>query len=161
MVAVDLNVVEDVVGTASDGRPLCQLLFGVDHLVGTVAQEEFLLDIGGGPGDDHSGAQLLEQAGGLQTALEIVADGHDAYIVIVHAQAAEELLVGAVADLGSGGVGQNLLDQLLLVIHRHDLMVQLPQLHGDVLSKPAQADEQDRFHSDSSYIATIDLKNQA
>ena len=74
-----------------------------------------------------------------RTLLKIVADANDTDIVIINTQAPQEFLIGAVTDLGIGDIRQDLLHQLLLVIHRHDLVVQLPELHGDVLSETAKA----------------------
>ena len=73
--------------------------------------------------------------------MKIVANGYDAYIIVIHPQRVEKGFVGAVADLGVGDEGQNLLHQLLVLIHRHHLMVQLIQLLGDVLAEAAQTDE--------------------
>ena len=42
---------------------------------------------------------------------------------------------------------KDLLYQLLLVVNSHDLVVQLPELHGDVFSETSQADQQNGFHS--------------
>ena len=89
--------------------------------------------------------------------MEIVSDGHNAHVVIVHAQGSQEILVGTVADLRIGDVGQDLLHPFFLVVHCHDLMVQLPQLHGNVLSKPAQADKHNGFHKHSFLLSNGNL----
>ena len=63
-----------------------------------------------------------------------------------------EARVGAVADLRAGHEGQNVLHTLLSVIDRHDLLVHLLKLDGDILPEPAQTDQQNRFHGNSSHL---------
>ena len=71
--------------------------------------------------------------------MEVVTDAHNANIVVVYAQTAQERFIGAVTDLGIGHIRKDLLHQFFLVVNRHDLMIQLPELHSNVLSETAKA----------------------
>ena len=119
-----------------------QLLLGIDHLVRAAAPQEFFLDPPGGPGDDFLGPQLLEQVGGLQGALEVVPDGDDAGVEAGNVQGGEELLAGAVPNLGVGDKGEHRVHPGLLAVHRHHLVAQVIELAGDVLAEASQANEQ-------------------
>ena len=47
---VDLYVVENMVGSESDRRPFCHLLFRVDHVICAVAEQKLRLHIAFGAG---------------------------------------------------------------------------------------------------------------
>ena len=76
-------IVEHVAAAVLNSQFIGKILFGIYHRIGTVAQQEFFLDLGACLADDRFGAQILEQAGDLQTALEIAADTHKAHIKAV------------------------------------------------------------------------------
>ena len=59
MFLTQLNVVKNVVGAVTDGCPGCQLFFRINHLVCTVSQQEFGMNISGCPGNDHLCSQLF------------------------------------------------------------------------------------------------------
>ena len=124
-----------MISAAPDRRPPGKLLFRVHHLIRSVAQQKFFLHIRSGTGYDHLSPQLLQERGGLQRALKIIADGHDTYIIIINSKGAQKFLVGAVTDLGIGHIGEKFLYQLLLLVNSHNLMVQLPKLHGNIFTK--------------------------
>ena len=86
--------------------------------------------------------QLLEQVGGLQGALEVVPDGDDAGVEAGNVQGGEELLAGAVPNLGVGDKGEHRVHPGLLAVHRHHLVAQVIELAGDVLAEASQANEQ-------------------
>ena len=85
--------------------------------------------------------QLLEQRRRLQRILKISADGDIADIVIAHAQRAQKVHTGAVADLRVGDKGHALVDALLVFVHCHHLMAQLVELHGKMPPEAAQSDQ--------------------
>ena len=120
--SVQLHIVEKMVRTVADGSPVGKLLFRIDDLIGTVSQQKLLLHIGGCPGDYHPGAQFLEQRGGFQGALEIIADGNNTGIVVIHPQGPEKIGVGAVTDLSRGYIGKYILYKTFILIYSHDLM---------------------------------------
>ena len=99
------------------------------------------MDVPGGSGQHEGGAVLLEQSGGLQRALEAVANGHHTEIEVPYPQGADELGIGAVADLGVGHIGQGGVDTLLVLVHRQHLVSQVPELLGHVAAKPPQANQ--------------------
>ena len=102
MIAVEFDVVEDMVGAVTDSRPSRQLFFGVNHLIRAVAKQEFLLHVSGRSGDHQFGAQLLQQRSRFQRTLKISADGHNADVEIADSQRFQKGYVGAVADLRVG-----------------------------------------------------------
>ena len=140
MIAVQLDVIKNVVGAVTDGRPLGQLFFRIDHLIRPIAEQKFFLHIPGRSGYHHFGAQLFQQRGGFQGALKIIANGHNAHIKVADSQGFQKVPIGAVADLGVGHKGQHRLHPFLGVVHGHYLMAQIVQVYGNVLSKAAQAD---------------------
>ena len=141
MLLVQLNVAENMVGGIADGRPLRQLLFRVCHRVRTVAQQKFCLHVPFRAGHHIVCPQFLEQRRGLQRILKIPADGDIADIVIAHAQRAQKVHTGAVADLRVGDKGHALVDALLVFVHRHHLMAQLVELHSKMPPEAAQSDQ--------------------
>ena len=74
---VDLYVVENMVGSESDRRPFCHLLFRVDHVICAVAEQKLRLHIAFGAGYHAFCAQLFQQRGGFQRVLEAAAEGAD------------------------------------------------------------------------------------
>ena len=130
-----------MVGGIADGRPLRQLLFRVGNRVRTVAQQEFRLHIPLGAGHYILCPQFLEQRRRLQRILKIPADGDIADIVIAHAQRAQKVHTGAVADLRVGDKGHTLVDALLVPVYCHHLMAQLVELHGKMPPEAAQSDQ--------------------
>ena len=141
MLLVQLNVAENMVGGIADGRPLRQLLFRVGDRVRAVAQQKFRLHIPLSAGYHIFCSQLLEQRRRLQRILKISADGDIADIVIAHAQRAQKVHTGAVADLRVGDKGHTLVDALLVFVHCHHLMAQLVELHGKMPPEAAQSDQ--------------------
>ena len=83
-----------MVAAVAHRRPVGDLLFRVDDLVRTVAQEELGMDVPGGPGEHKGSTIFLEQCGGFQRALEAVSDGHHAEIEVPHPQGADKLGIG-------------------------------------------------------------------
>ena len=150
--AVQFNVVQQVVGTVTDGGPFCHLLFGVDHLVGAVAQKEPGLYVPRRPGHHHSGAQLLEKRGSFQRTLEIVADGHDADVVVAHAQRYQKSGVGAAAHQRVGHIGHDRLDAVLPAVHSHNLVPQLIELDGNMSAKSSQTNQENGFHGKYPFL---------
>ena len=154
---IQLNVVQDVIGAVTDGGPFGDLLFRVDDLIRTVAEEELRVHITCCTGNDQLRTQLLQGAGSLQRALEVLADRNKADVEVIHPQGFQKIPVGAVADLGVGDIGQQLVDALFVVIHHHDLMVQSVQIHGDVLAEATDTDEQNAFHLSFLLYPTVIL----
>ena len=130
-----------MVRAAADGRPEGQLLLGVDDLIGAVAQQEFLVDAARGTRDDVFRAELAQAQRCLQGALEVVADGDDAGVEVAHAERLEEVPVRAVRDQRAVRVGQHLIDELLILVHRHDLVVHRVELARDMAAIAAEADQ--------------------
>ena len=146
---IEGDVVEDVVGAVAHGRPVCHLRFGIDHLVCAVAQKELLLHVALGARDHELGTHVLQLRRGLDGALEIMGDCHDAHVIVAHAERGEQIRVGAVADLGVGDDGEDALDALLAPVYRHDLMAELVELLCNTASETAESYEQERFHGHS------------
>ena len=141
MVVVQLDIIQHMVGPVADGRPLGQLLFRVKHLIRTVAQQKFSLDIPFRTGNDQFCAQLLQQGSGFQRALKVSADRYNADIEIADAQRLQKFRVGAVTDLGVGHNVQHGVDALLVFVNRHDFMSEFVQLFCDMAAKSTQTDQ--------------------
>ena len=138
---VKLDIVDDMVGAVADRRPFRDLLFGIHHPVRAVAQKKALLTVALCAGDDKLRAQLLEEVGGLQRALKIVADSHKADVEIVDAESAQKQLVGAVADLGVRNDIHRLVDPVLIMIDAQHVMAELVELDRDVFSESSESDQ--------------------
>jgi hypothetical protein len=54
--------------------------------------------------------------------LKIIPDGHHTQVKVAHTQRSDELLVGAVPDLGAGDKGEHFVDPLLHLVHRHHIV---------------------------------------
>ena len=132
-------------------RPVCHLPFRVDDIVCSVAQQKFGMDVPGCPRQHEGCAMLFQQRGGLQGALEIIADGDDAQVKVPDAQGCDELFIGAVPDLCIGYQRKNVIDPILVAVHSQHLVVQLLQLFRHVAAKTPQANQKNRFHMDTPF----------
>ena len=130
-----------MVGSESDRRPFCHLLFRVDHVICAVAEQKLRLHIAFGAGYHAFGTQLFQQRGGLQRVLEAAADGHKTNIKISDTERTQKLRIGAVADLCVGDKRKHIVDPFLIGIDCHDLMPQLRELHGDMPPEAACSDQ--------------------
>ena len=68
---VKFDIIEDVIGGVSDGSPLGDLFFRVDHLVRAVAQQKLGVDRAGRARNDQLRAQLLQGSRRFKRALKI------------------------------------------------------------------------------------------
>ena len=99
-----------------------------------------------GAGDDLFGAQVLEQGGDLQGALEVLPDGDEADVVLADAQGAQEFLLRGVADLGVRHQGEHLVHAGFVPVHGHDLAAHFVQLFRDGHAEAAETDQKHGFH---------------
>ena len=65
------HIVKDAVVAVGDGGPVCHLFFQIHHVVRAVSQEKFGMAVLRGPGEDESGAVVLQQCGGFQRTLNM------------------------------------------------------------------------------------------
>ena len=65
---------------------------------------------------------------------------------MLHAEGAQDLDVGAVADLGGGDVGQHVLKGLAVLVGDHYLALVLAQCAAEVVAEGAHADYEEGFH---------------
>ena len=56
---VDLDIIENMICSVTDGGPFSNLLFGINNLVGAVSEQKFCLNITLGTRDDLFCAELL------------------------------------------------------------------------------------------------------
>ena len=136
-----------MVGTVPYRGPLGHLLLRVHHIIRPVAPEKLGVHLTGGPGEHKGGAIFLQEGRGLQGALKVIPNGHHAQVKVPHPQGGNEGLVGAIPNLRVGHQGQNVIDPALIPVHRQNLVAQLPQLLRHLPAKPAQPNQQDRFHT--------------
>ena len=137
MVIPQGDVIGNVIGGIPDGGPICHLLLWIHHLIGAIAQQELGLNVPACSGHHFFRPQLLEQGRRFQRALEVVADGYNAQVIVSHPKGDQEVFAGAVSNLGVGHKGQNGVDPFFVLVHRHNLLVQFVELHGNVPSEPA------------------------
>ena len=82
VVRAQLYEVEDVVGVVSHRRLEGEVLFGIDHLVRAVAEQEFALYLAAGLGDDVFRAHIFQKGSDLQRGLEALAHGDEADVEV-------------------------------------------------------------------------------
>ena len=128
-----------MIRTVTNGCPFGKLLFRIDHFIRTIAQQEFCLYIPCGPGNHQLASQLLEQRGGFQRALEVIANGNNTDIKIPNAQGFQKFPIGTVTNLGIGNVRQNRIHTFFYLVNCHHLMAQFIQMHGNMTSKTSQS----------------------
>ena len=136
-------------------RPTGHLLFRINNIIRTVAQQELCMDIPRRPGQHKGRTVLLQQGGGLQRTLKIVSNSHHTQVKIPDAQGGDELLVGAVSDLGVGHQGQNVIYTLFVAVHGQHLMAQFPQLFRHVAAETPETDQKHRFHMYAPFILPL------
>ena len=115
-------------------------------MIRAVAKQKLCLYIAFCAGNHASCAQFLEQRRRFQRVLKASADGHDAHVEVCDAQGTQEILAGAVSNLGVCNEGQQIVDALLVYVYRHHLMAKLCQLFRHMPAKASRTDQQNIFH---------------
>ena len=132
-----------MVRTVADRRLVRELALGVDDFVRAVIQKELLVNVALRAGHDVLRAELLQQRGRLERALEIIPDRDQDQIEITHADRGEKALPRGVSDHGVRDEGQDVIDPLLPRIDGHHVLSQLLKLPGRPGTESPQADHQD------------------
>ena len=142
VVGAQLDEVEDVVGVVADGGLEGEVFFGIDDLVGAVAEQEFALDLAAGHGDDVFCAHIFQEGSDFERRLKALAHGDEADVEVVYADLFQHFLSAAIADDGVGEVVGEAVDGVLVLVRDHDLIAQLREFVGEVGAEATHADDQ-------------------
>ena len=146
VIRAQLYEVEDVVGVVSHRGLEGEVLFGVDDLVGTVAEQEFALDLAARHGDDVFRAHVFKEGSDFERCLEALAHGDEADVEVVDADLRQHFLAAAIADDCVREVVGEAVDGVLVLVGDHDLIAELREFEGEVGAEPAHTDDQNGFH---------------
>ena len=133
-----LDIIKYIPCAQAGRKALRAVALGIDDIVRAVAQEELGLGVIIRLAEYPLGAQLLEEAGDLETAEDIGAQTDKACVKIIHAEGAKHIHIGAVAHLGADHIGEHVLQSLAHLVHHHDLAALLSQGVAQVMAKGAQ-----------------------
>ena len=135
-----------MIGCISYRRPFRDLLLRIDHLIRSVPEQEFCLDLCVGTGYDKISAQFFQQGGRLKRALKIAPDRYDAHIEVVDTKRSQERFIRTVSDLCIRDDRKDGVDPILIPVHSHDLMAEVMQLLCNHGSEMVYSYQQYRFH---------------
>ena len=119
------DAVEDRVVAFAYGERFRRFAFRVNDEIGAVSAQEFFMDIPVRFAENGNGSELLEQAGDLQTRLEIVADADKAGVERRDVKRFQRFRIGTVADLRADAERQNVLKSALVDIDHHQIALLL------------------------------------
>lgn len=146
VVGAELYKVEDVVRVVSHRGLEGEVLFGVDDLVGAVAEQEFALDLAARHRNDVFRAHVLEERCHFQRGLEALAHGDEADVEVVDADLRQHFLAAAIADDCVREVVGEAVDGVLVLVGDHDLIAELREFEGEVGAEASHAYDKNGFH---------------
>lgn len=152
VVGRQLVVIEHRFGTQLDGQAVGPVLFGINRLVRADEAQQFGVRIAVRAGNDVFRAVFFQQRRRLERILEVVADGDDTHVKVIDAQGGDVGLAGDMPDFRVGDVRQDFVDLFLVHIDGQDIVVVGAEHPRQVFAEPAQPDEQNGFHVNSSVI---------
>ena len=120
--AGQLDIIQHIVDTVADRRPVRHLPLRIHDRVRSVPQKEHLLHFIRGAGNHLLRTAGFQSIGRQQRGLETVPDRHKTDIKSLRPQRTDEFFIGSVTDHTVYSIGENMFNFLFIRIDRHNLI---------------------------------------
>lgn len=146
VIVIQLDEVEYIFRVIAHGGFERHILLRIDDLVGAVTEQELALDFAAGHGNDVFCAQIFGERAHFKGRLEAGAHGYEHDVEVIHADFLQHFFLRAVAGECVGEAGREALDDVLVLIHDHDLIAHIREVLREICAESSHSYYEYGFH---------------